>query len=297
MTKNKLSVVIPSRNEQFLSNTIKDLLKNSRGDIEIIAMQDGYWEDADKIVLDPRVIYLHKGTSEGMRAGINSAVEVATGEYIMKLDGHCMVGEGFDEILKRDVDEDWVVVARRKRLDAENWCIQDVGKPDVDYMYLSFPDDPNDFGGAGLNGKVWDQRNRDPELKNVPIDDLMSSQGSMWLMKKEYFNFLELMDEANYGTFWNEFQEIGLKAWLSGGQVKVNKNTWYAHLHKGKKYGRGYFLDKRQLEIGANFTKRWITQKNWHKQIHNLAWLIEKFWPVPTWPEDRNLWRGNYKID
>jgi len=297
MIKNKVSIVIPSRNEQFLSNTIKDLLKNARGDIEIIAVLDGYWEKPEKIVEDNRVIYLHKGESEGMRAGINSAVAVSTGEFIIKVDGHCMFGEGFDEILKKDCEEDWVVVPTRKRLDAENWCIQDVGKPDIDYMFLSFPNDPADFGGAGLNGKVWEEKNRDPELKNKKIDDLMSSQGSMWFMRRSYFDFLELMDEENYGTFWNEFQEIGLKAWLSGGRVVVNKNTWYAHLHKGKKYGRGYFLAEKELIKGRNYTNKWINEKVWHKQKYNLAWLVEKFYPVPTWSEDRSLWVGNYKID
>jgi len=23
---------------------------------------------------------------------------------------------------------------------------------------------------------------------------------------------------------------------------------------------------------------------------HKMEWLVEKFWPVPTWPEDRSKW-------
>jgi hypothetical protein len=227
-----------------------------------------------------------------MRNGINSAVAVAKGEYILKTDAHCMFGEGFDQILKADCEDNYIVVPRRKRLDAENWCVQEVGKPDIDYMYLSYPDSaPDDFGKSGLNGKVWEEKNRNPELKQILIDDLMSAQGSCWFMKKNYFNELELMDEENYGTFWNEFQEIGLKCWLSGGRVIVNKKTWYAHLHKGKKYGRGYNLDHKQLDIGATHTRKWFNFKEaWHKQTLPLPWLIEKFWPVPTWPEDRSKW-------
>lgn len=297
MIKNRVSVVIPSRNEQFLHNTIQDLLKNSRGDLEIIAILDGYWPPADQIIQDPRVKYLHRGESRGMRNGITSGVDIATGEFIMKIDGHCMLDEGFDTKLIADCDRDWVVVPRRKRLDAENWCIQDVGKPDIDYMYLSYPDNPSDFGGSGINGKVWEEKNRDPKLKEILIDDLMSSQGSMWFMHKDYFHYLELMNEKDYGTFWNEFQEIGLNCWLSGGRVVVNKKTWYAHLHKGKKFGRGYFLDEKELIKGATHTKLWLTQKNFTKQIYDLAWLIEKFWPVPTWPEDKSLWLGRYKIE
>lgn len=301
MIKNRVSIILPSRNEQFLYKTTKDLLEKAKGDVEIIVVLDGYWEEKDKIIDRDNVIYLHKGTAEGMRAGINSAVAISTGEYLMKLDAHCMVGEGFDEILKADHQPDWVQIPRRKRLDAEKWEIQDVGKPDIDYMYLSFPDDPADFGGAGLNGKVWDEKNNDPKLKDKLLDETMSGQGSCWFMTREYFDWLELMDEENYGTFWNEMQEIGLKCQLSGGKLMRNKKTWYAHLHKGSKYGRGYFLHKNELTKGSTYTKNWLFKKTWHKQKYNLAWLIEKFWtpehPVPTWSEDRSTWLGNYKID
>ncbi len=30
-----------------------------------------------------------------------------------------------------------------------------------------------------------------------------------------------------------------MRTWLGGDQVKVNKRTFYAHLRKGKTYGRG----------------------------------------------------------
>lgn len=287
-----ISVVIPSRNEQFLQPTIKDLLKNAESEIEIIVVLDGYWP-VPALEEDPRVKIIHRGTSLGMRAGINSAVAIAKGDYIMKIDAHCMVGPGFDVILAADCEDDWIVTPRRKRLDAENWCVQDVGKPDIDYMYLSFPNDPLDFGGAGLNGKVWEEKNRDEALKGVLIDDLMSSQGSCWFMKRSYFYELELMDESQYGPFWNESQEIMLKAWLSGGRCIVNKKTWYAHLHKGKKYGRGYRLDESALTTGAAHTKKWLgpVGEAWHKQTLPLSYLIERFMPVPTWPEDRSLWK------
>lgn len=287
MPNTKVSIIIPSRNEMFLSHTIKDLLKNAKGEIEIIAVLDGYWPPAHEIVNDPRVVYLHRGEARGMRNGINSGVAIATGKYIMKIDAHCMVGEGFDEILKADCEPNWVVIPRRKRLDAENWTIQDVGKPDIDYEFLSFPDNPGDFGGAGLNGRIWTERIIERlDNPDFDIDDNMSFQGSCWFMHKPYFYELELMDEQNYGTFWNEAQEIGLKAWLSGGAVKTNKRTFYAHLHKGKKYGRGYFISKRTIEQGAMFNNKWLNNKAWDKQTKPFSWLIEHFWPVPTWPDN-----------
>lgn len=278
-----VSVVIPARNEQFLGKTVQELLDRAKGDVEVIVNLDGYLPELNK---DPRVTYIHRAESRGMRAGINAAVALAKGEYILKLDAHCMVSDGWDVELQKHCEDNWVVIPRRKRLDAENWCIQDVGKPDVDYEYLSFPDNPADFGGPGLNGRIWTQRIQ--ERKDIMIDDNLSFQGSAWFMKKSYFYELELMDDVNYGTFWNEAQEIGLKCWLSGGRVITNKFVWYAHLHKGKKYGRGYSLDHSQLPIGAGYTKRWIKNNAWNKQTIPFEKLIEQFWPIPTWPEN---WR------
>lgn len=283
-----LSIVIPSRNERFLPQTVQGLLDNARGDIEIVVALDGYWPDP-ALPEDSRLRLVHSGTPRGMRGGINAAVALSRGEYVMKLDAHCMVDEGFDLKLQEDMDDEWVVIPRRKRLDAEAWEIADVGKPDVDYEYLSYPSDPNDFGGPGLNGKIWTDRAF--SRKDVLVDENMSFQGSCWFMKRTFFDFLELMDEENYGPFWNEAQEIGLKAWLCGGKVMTNKKTWYAHLHKGKKYGRGYRMDNSWLTKGASFTKRWMSDDAWHKQTLPFASLIERFWPVPTWPDDRTLWK------
>jgi hypothetical protein len=107
-------------------------------------------------------------------------------------------------------------------------------------------------------------------------------------MEKDYFYKLELMNEESYGPFWNEAQEIGLKCWLSGGRVIRNKKTWYAHLHKGKKYGRGYMLNNLHLEKGAIFTKNWFHfKKAWSKQTLPLQYLIKHFWPIPGWDEGK----------
>lgn len=285
----KISVIIPSRNEKFLQQTVDDVFLNARGDVEVVVCLDGYWPNPP-LKDHPKLVVIHKPIAEGMRPGINDAASISKGEYLMKLDAHCMLDEGFDLKLQSDCDDNWIVIPRRKRLDADNWCIQDVGKPDVDYEFLSFPDNPGDFGGPGLNGRIWTQRIL--ERKDILIDENLSFQGSGWFLKKDYFTELELMDAENYGPFWNEAQEIGFKAWLSGGKVMTNKTTWYAHLHKSKKHGRGYNLNAEWLTKGATYTKGWMFKKMWHKQTLSFDWLIERFWPIPTWPED---WREKIK--
>ena len=284
-----LSVIIPARNEQFLVPTVKDILAKATGEVEVVVVLDGYWPDPP-LPSDKRIIQIHRGKSAGMRSAINAAAEVAKGEYLMKLDAHCMLAEGFDETLSTECDDDWVVIPRRKRLDAEKWCIQDVGKPDIDACYLGFPDDAKGWGGAGMNGKVWNARIA--ARKAILLDDEMTFQGSCWFLHKKYFEFLELMDEENYGSFGKEPQELCLKAWLSGGQVKRNKKTWYAHLRKGKQYGRGYHLNKKDFYKATRYTNLWCLNKAWHKQTKPFRWLIDHFAPVPGW-EEKAKWNAD----
>ena len=270
---NLLSVIIPSRNEPYLQKTIQDLLSKAKQDIEIIVALDGWWDNLDDIVNDPRVTYLHFSEPRGMRNAINTAVSISKGDYLLKTDAHCMFSEGFDVVLKKNCEYDWVVVPRRYALIPKLWEIEKRtnDKYPIDYMYLS----------KELHAIPWKERNINLELKNKLIDDLMSTQGSCWFMRKSYYYWLELEDEINYGSFASEFQEIGFKVWLSGGKVKVNKGVWYAHFHKTE--GRGYSLGNKDFEIAENYVKRWVNEKVWRKQRKPFSYMINKFMPIPGW--------------
>jgi glycosyltransferase involved in cell wall biosynthesis len=279
----KVSVIIPSRKETFLVPTVESVLRNATGDIEVVVILDGYWP-VPPLPVDPRIAVVHRGTHQGMRQGINAGVLTASGEWLMKLDAHCDVSPGFDEVLKANADRDWIVVPRRMSLDPEKWTIQDNGKSPVDAHYLSYPfERPND-PSCGLHGTVWNARAR--ERKEILIDEEMSSQGSCWFMHRDHWNRLGPMEVAKYGNFIQEFQEIGLKTWLGGGKVMVNKMCHYLHLHKGKEHGRGYFISKKEMQAGADFATRYWMTDSWPDRVHDLKWLIERFSPVPKWPKD-----------
>lgn len=285
MSKPLVSVVIPARNERFLNPTIRDLLKKAKGPIEILVHLDGYWPD--EVVQDERVKYIHSGKVCGMRAGINKCVAIAQGDYILKSDGHVLWDEGFDVKLAKDMQPNWVVIPRRKRLDAEKWEEEKTSKPDIDYERLSYPSDEADWGGAGLNGRIWTERIRDN--KEIKVDKNMSFQGSAWFMTKEFFHKCKLMDDKSFGEFWNEAQEISFRTVLcQDGTVMVNKNTFYCHLHKGKKWGRGYRLEESQLKAGRNMAMKFFAgEKVWEEQKYPLSYLIEQFMPLPEWDEEK----------
>jgi hypothetical protein len=276
-----LSIAIPSRNEKFLRQTILDVLENATGEIEIFPILDGYEPPAEELVDNPKVHYLRLPLGDGKchkRQGINLMVEHAKGEYVATLDAHCMVAKGFDEQLAKDHQPNWVQTMRRNRLDAENWCLQEQnGKPPIDYEYIMFQPILRD---SGLHGFRWDAKTI---IKtDVHIDDVVAIQGSFWFMTKDWFKKTGFMQVEGYTGWGQEGEEITLTTWLKGGRVVVNKNTWYAHLHKGIKYGRMYYMSRAENRKSYAYSyNKWIIE---NKEF--FIGLMDKFMPMPNWPKD-----------
>jgi glycosyltransferase involved in cell wall biosynthesis len=303
-----LSVIIPSRNTsdwKFTQKTVDDLFKNAYGEIEVIVILDGYTLNPP-LIERKNLTVIHNVESKGMRPAINQGVAAAKGKYIMKCDDHCAFAEGYDVTLANDCDDNWLAVPRRYSLDGENWKR---GYGPLDYLYLTYPANLDDQFGFGMHGRKWRGEKgfnggyytREKERKEILIDDMLTCQGSCWFMTKTYFDYIGGMQTEGYIDH-QEAQEMCFKVWLSGGRCVVNKKTWYAHLHKGTTYGRGYHLLKHKMIKSQIYsTDVWMNNK-WSGQIHSLKWLIEKdtWWPLEMWPEnwdDPKRWDSyNYAI-
>ncbi|MCR4324235.1 MAG: glycosyltransferase [Candidatus Curtissbacteria bacterium] len=231
-----ISVIIPSRKEEFLKQTILDIKAKFKEPFEIIVVLDG---DGEEPVEGVR--YIHNRKPRGMRTAINQAVAVASGKYIMKLDAHCMVAEGVDEKLKAVHQENWVQTPRRKRFDPYKWELVDTDKPDIDYMFV----------GRSYKGHKDNDKNRDPNLKKKLLDDTEVFQGSCYFITKDFFYKLGLLDDQNFGKLGSEALEIALKCRHADGRVIVNKTTWYAHAHIKRHYSGG----TQEREKSRNFIK------------------------------------------
>ena len=117
-----VSVIITSLNEQlYLENTLKSVLDNARGEIEILCVLDGWLPNPMPALDDARIKYIFHEKPWGQRHSINAAAKVAQGKYIFKLDAHCAVGEGFDIILARDCEYDMTMIPAMFNLDVETW--------------------------------------------------------------------------------------------------------------------------------------------------------------------------------
>jgi hypothetical protein len=282
-----LSVIIPSKTEKFLKQTTLDVLANATGEIEILPVLDGYELPPEDIVNDPRVIYIHLPSQlyTQKRHGVNLAVSLAKGQYVMSLDAHCMMAKGFDTQLAKDHKPNWVQIPRRNRLDAENWCLQTQSdsRPPIDYEYIMFNPIIKD---RAFHGFKWDEKTL--AKWDTPIDDTIEFQGSCWFMTKEWFNKCGFMQIEGYTGWGQEAEEISFTTWKNGGECKTNKNTWYAHLHKGEKYGRMYWMSRSENRRSYDYAyKHWMVL---NKEF--MIALFEKFAPMPGWPADwkERLW-------
>lgn len=283
----KLSVVVPGWHDPLMQKTIDTLLETSElgGDLEVIAVIDGPWLK-EPLKKDSRVKVIQFDENRGMRAGINAGLANATGKYFMKTDAHCTYAPGFDKAMVENCEDNWLVIPRRYSLDDNNWCRIE-RKPYRDYLYLNCP-----FPGQNMTPQDWIK-----EDNGIEIDDMMTFQGSNWIANREYFmKRVGFLDDRNrtYGSFAGDQLEVGLKYWLTDGEVKVNKKTWYAHLWKmTRHYASGEYRKKQKYFFGW----RWCTKHWFNNQEPGMdkpfSWVVEKFWPVPTWPED---WQKSIKV-
>lgn len=296
MIKGRLSVVIPNYNSPYASRTIDDILARAKGDIEVIVNVEDKWPLP--LSTDARVHYIHGDKPIGMRAGINKAVAMSKGEFILKCDDHVLFGEGFDEILKQEHKEDnWVQVPRRYAFDVENWKIEERtdNKYPVDYYAIDFPLKGKEHDW-GIHGIEWRERREQRKDSKFDIDETMSLQGSSYFMTKNHFlNTLGGLQDKIYGQFSQEAQEIGFKTWLGGGKLITNKKTYYCHLHKGSRYGRFYSMPSGNVEASNKSAYYWM-QNMWKDRKYDMKWFIDRFWPVPSWPENwEEVWSQQVK--
>lgn len=277
----KLSVIMPSRNSDHVSKTVEDIFSKATGEIEVIVVLDGYWPKPS-IPDRNNLIIVHSSISKGLKPSIIMGAQIATGKYVMKCDDHCMFAKGFDEVLKSYCDTNHLVVPRRYSLDADNWKLKN--DRFVDYLYLTYPYLKDEQFGFGFHGRKWTGATRgkrgfyEPErLKaDIPIDEIMSFQGSCWFMPRDFFLSLNVFD-MGLDKFYQEPMELLFKIWEHDGRIYRNKKTWYAHWHKNRSSGYN-FSKKSKYEIEQAVVNRWMG-----------PWLkphIDRFWPLPGWPED-----------
>ena len=298
-----LSVLIPARNEQFLNQTIDDVLAHSELDTEIIVVLDGDWP-MQPIPDNERVVLVHLSESIGQRAATNLAARISQARYVMKLDAHCSVGQGFDRIMLEDMQPTWTMVPRMYNLHAFDWVC-----PNGHRRYQSPSGSCEKCGEPTEQEVVWKAK-PNPETTAMRFDrdlkfqywraykkrqrgdlvDTMSCLGACWLLERDRYFALDICDEG-HGGWGQQGTEVACKTWLSGGRLVVNKRTWFAHMFRtqGGDFGFPYPISGKETRAARKYSKHLWRADNprqmphWDGAIHPLQWLIDRFAPVPEW--------------
>lgn len=88
----KVSVLMPVYNgEKYLQESIDSILKQTYSDFELIIIDDGSTDNSSKIIRmnsdrDKRIVYLRNEKNSGICITLNRGLEVARGEYIVRMD-------------------------------------------------------------------------------------------------------------------------------------------------------------------------------------------------------------------
>lgn len=308
----ELTILIPSRNEIFLKNTIEDILKNIEADTEVVVILDGVWANPP-IPQHPDVNIIYVPDSIGQRAATNLATKLAQGKYVMKIDAHCSFDKGFDrkmiEFFKEHGDNITAVPIMRN-LHAFDWKCYHCGWKKYQGQT------PDKCGQCGKTDKIrrkmmWvgkhnpqstsycfdstphfqyfeEYKHREPYLtdKKTGFTETMSLQGSCFMLTREKYWELNICDEL-LGSWGNQGIETAVKTWLSGGRVLVNHNTWYAHMFRtqGGDFSFPYKQSGNEVARCKAKVRDLFWNNKYNKAIHPLSWLVEKFWPVKGWNE------------
>jgi hypothetical protein len=126
MPKYDLSILIPARNEEWLPQTVENLLKNKRGKTEILIGLDGYWPEPG-IPSHEDVTVVHYPESIGQRAMQNRLAQISKAKYVMKADAHTAWDEGFDVKLIAKMEDDVTMVPQMYNLHVFNWQCKSCG--------------------------------------------------------------------------------------------------------------------------------------------------------------------------
>jgi len=308
----ELSILIPSRNEMFLSKTIDDILKNIEADTEIIAVMDGDWSNPP-IPQHDRVNLIYVPESIGMRAATNLACKLSRAKYVMKMDAHCSFDKGFDRKMLeafKETGNDVTMIPIMRNLWAFDWKCYHCGKkwyqdnkPEVcdqckksdkirKKMLWIGKHNPQStsycFNKDPRFTYFEDWKHRPQYIKNKKekgLTETMSIQGSCFMTtRKRYWKF-KLCDE-NLGNWGNQGVEVACKSWLSGGRVVVNHKTWYAHMFRTKsKFGFPWPASGRDQNRVKKNVRDLFWDNKWPQAVHPVSWLVKKFWPVPGWEQ------------
>ena len=308
-----LSILIPARNEEFLQQTIDDILLHIEANTEVIVILDGYLP-AIPLKYNPKVTIIYNPESVGQRGATNQACAIARGKYVMKADAHLAFDQGFDrkmlEAFKKLDDSvtlipgmrnlhvfDWVCEAGHRRYQGLSGNCNECGKPtqkDIVWIPKKSPFTFTFRFDKTMHFQYWGELAKRPEnIKGALCNDgtydtnlreTLSIQGSCFMLTKKKYIELDICSETDFHSWGQQGVEVACKTWLSGGRVISNLNTWYAHMFrtKGGDFGFPYPNPQNKVNENRDKSRELFAKDQWPLAVKKFQWLLDKFNP-PNW--------------
>lgn len=302
-----LSVLIPARSELWLPRTVEGVLERSCDRTEVIVALDGEWP-FDPLPQHPRLSVLYNAEPVGQRAATNQAARVSDARWVMKLDAHCVLSPGFDEVLMEAMDghDDWTVTPKMYNLHAFNRRCYDCGWEeyqgplekgcpecggpvvrDVVWQPKPSPETTAMRFGRDLRFQYWSGRKKQ-QVWEGDNAETMSLLGACWMLTRERYHAMNICDELHSG-WGQQGTEVACKTWLSGGRLMLNRRAWFAHLFRtqGGDFGFPYEQPNSGVEQAREYS-RWLWHGgNWDGATRPLSWLVDHF-QAPDW-DDKSI--------
>ena len=298
-----LSIIIPARNEEWLSRTIQDVLEHTSDKTEVIAILEGYMPDPPLPVSD-RVTVIYNVEPKGQRAACNQGVKLSKSKYVMKLDAHCAVDENFDTKMIEAMEElgddvtlipnmknlhvfDWICEEGHRRYQSPSGKCEKCGKPTKKDVVWRPKPSPNNVAfrfDKTMHFQYWGAwQNKHPE----DFVETLSIQGSCYMATREKYLELGLTGEE-FNSWGQNGVEVACKTWLSGGRVIGTRTTWYAHCFRtrGKDFGFPYQNPQSKINENRELSRKLFQHDGWDKATRKFQWLMDKFDP-PDWTETK----------
>ena len=299
MSAKDLSILIPSRNEEFHARTVQDILEHIEMDTEVLVGLDGCEYD-NNLPSDPRITVLRYPESIGQRAITNQLCRLSSAKYILKCDAHCAFDQGFDRKMIEKMEDDVTMVPVMRNLHAFDWVCEDghrryqspsgpcktCGKPttkDVVWIAKTNPQSVAYRFDETMHFQYWNDWGK---TQSGELTETLSLQGSCFLLTRDKYWELDICSEE-FHSWGQQGVEVALKTWMSGGRVLVNHNTWYAHMFRtqGGDFSFPYPQPGSNVQKNRQLSRELFQHNKWKGVKIKFEDIIKKFNP-PSWNLD-----------
>lgn len=231
-----VSVIVPIYNvETYIHKCVKSLIQQTYNNIEIILVDDGSVDDCSLIIdqlkkFDARIIVIHK-LNAGVSSARNDGLKVASGDYIIFVDGDDFVDSEYveylvslilDDEIKIAVDSEWYYNSKTEQV--KTMTVKTLKSLEViEHIYLGYI-------GVAVWNKIYSKAFLDQYGLRFNTDYWFAEGMLFNIMCLQYTRKVVVGNKRVYHTTENPLsatRSFKLASWICGlRSMEFQKNYW-----------------------------------------------------------------------